>query len=691
MIAKVIRRAWHHGRGHGLRARARYIGCKAVGLVADWIAGGPADAPAQMAATCRQHRRNPNTAFVHLVLSWQVDEHPTPDQAFAAARHALKRLRADAHEALIGIHRDTGNAHVHILFSRVHPITGRLLNLWNDYKSLELACREIEVMQGWAQDNGRFEAVIDTTGPKRQVILQQKEPAYWVAKKLRRIAGALPRQSDFDTARGSGQMPLHLRLPERMITRIVDVVAGASDWPTLHDGLASYGLEYRAVPRGAVIAVRGTPDAIAASHLCPDLAMGRLRDRLGPFVVACNALDILHPNEAPTLGLSGKRADEASLFMSMPWIARGARSRMHANLLEPRQLRDIITGIRFADDTVQVTLEGDGWVRYADGAITINGKGLDVQSCLAACIIAQVQGWDEIAVKGETDIAPTMAMIADAMGMKVRSLNGRPMHAKADRTALPERLLGLTAPERKALTEHAEQLQRNTAARQARKEKRDRLLRTADATEAKIAAQLDEFPIAYRWVLLKGLRHALRAASVKRTDLRPAAQPLPARDAHRITGPILSTLRRRRLRPDHPALTFTAVDHILGPMIASGNRGQAVMGDLVNLPEAMTFLAHRDEGARICGYEVALIDTKPPTLGEIYGSRMTQGLLPTGGKSPRGELHLRTLADALDYMGIAMRHQLTLVSLGQHDREPAAAITGPAEPPAIEPGQDHDR
>lgn len=692
MIPKVIRRTWRHGRGHGLLARSRYVARKAIDLTTNWIAGRAQDAAVQMIATCRQHRRNPDTAFVHLVLSWQSDEHPTPDQAFVAARHALKRLGADGHEALFGVHRDTRNAYIHILFSRVHPITGRLLNLWDDYKILELACREIELLRGWPPDNGRFEAIPDASGSTPQVTLQSKGPAHWAAKKLRRIAGALPRPSDYDSARGTGQLPLNLRLPDQMLARIATLATHASDWHALHDGLAALGLEYRTVRRGAVIALSDTTDAIAASHLSPDLGMGRLQARLGPFVAARDAPVVPAPSGPTKLELRGKLADEVPPLKGLRWLARGTRSRLHASLFGHRHLRDIISGIRFSNEIVLVRLVEDGWVRSAGGTISIGDGHLAVQQCLVATILAQSKGWDEIAIRGEADIGATLIKVTAAMGLEVRSFNGRPVHGNLSRPVLPDGLLCLTEPERITLTGRAGKMIRNAAARQVWRERRERRLGMVETTVAGVAAHLDDMPAVHRRVKVQGLRRALRGVLKQRTDLRPAAEPLPARDAHKLTGPLLSAMRHQRLRPDHPALTFAVVDRILGPLIAAGHRGQTVMGDLVNLPQQMTFPAHRDEDARTCGYEFTLFDADQPTLGRIRGSRMTEGCLPTGGKSPQGKIHVDNLGEALGCMREAMRDRITLMSRGQHDRALEAENGRRAMPPPVsDPDQSHDQ
>ena len=96
---------------------------------------------------------------MHVVLSWQADEHPTERQQRDAVETVLKNLSRDGrdmseHQWIAVLHKETEQDHLHILINRVHPETGRAVAPeWVD-RSLHKAGREIEAAQGWRETPG---------------------------------------------------------------------------------------------------------------------------------------------------------------------------------------------------------------------------------------------------------------------------------------------------------------------------------------------------------------------------------------------------------------------------------------------------------------------------------------------------------------------------------------------------------
>ncbi|MDD2859666.1 MAG: relaxase/mobilization nuclease domain-containing protein [Acidiphilium sp.] len=96
---------------------------------------------------------------MHVVLSWQADEHPTERQQRDAVETVLKNLARDGrdmseHQWIAVLHKETDQDHLHILINRVHPETGRAVAPeWVD-RSLHRAGREIEAAQGWRETPG---------------------------------------------------------------------------------------------------------------------------------------------------------------------------------------------------------------------------------------------------------------------------------------------------------------------------------------------------------------------------------------------------------------------------------------------------------------------------------------------------------------------------------------------------------
>ncbi|WP_375139057.1 relaxase/mobilization nuclease domain-containing protein, partial [Klebsiella pneumoniae] len=95
-------------------------------------------------------------AVYHYILSWQEDENPSDDQVFDSVKHSLKRLGMEEHQYVAAIHRDTDNLHVHIAANRVHPVSYRAANVWNDADKLQRTCRELELKHGFKVDNGSW-------------------------------------------------------------------------------------------------------------------------------------------------------------------------------------------------------------------------------------------------------------------------------------------------------------------------------------------------------------------------------------------------------------------------------------------------------------------------------------------------------------------------------------------------------
>jgi hypothetical protein len=98
-----------------------------------------------MIDTARQSRRCEKPVYA-FSLAWHPDEE-TPDKAhmIETARKALAALGMQAHQALMIAHTDTAHPHVHVIVNRVHPDTGKAINLYKDQEKL----------QAWALDYER--------------------------------------------------------------------------------------------------------------------------------------------------------------------------------------------------------------------------------------------------------------------------------------------------------------------------------------------------------------------------------------------------------------------------------------------------------------------------------------------------------------------------------------------------------
>ncbi len=113
-------------------------------------------ASAEMRAAADANPRVKDPVY-HCILSWQAGEHPTDEQVIEAAKAAQKAVGMEGHQYVYAIHRDTDNAHVHMMLNRVHPDTAKSVYPDRDFYKLDKCMREVELKQGWAHDKGPHE------------------------------------------------------------------------------------------------------------------------------------------------------------------------------------------------------------------------------------------------------------------------------------------------------------------------------------------------------------------------------------------------------------------------------------------------------------------------------------------------------------------------------------------------------
>ena len=674
MIGKIVAlRKEIRSADHGLSARIDYVAAKATYLDTPRIPGGIPAAAAQMAATCRRHRRDPRTAFVHMVLSWQANENPSDDQARVAARRAMGRLGAEGHEAVIGVHRDTENVHVHAIISRMHPTSGRLADQWQDYARLELACREIELLQGWAPDNGRFAVEIDDGGGMRLV---PHPPEHWALKLAKRHAQAELRQGDVDQARSSGRLPLHLRLPIAVMTAIRLGVESAKTWAELQAGLARFGLGYRKAKRGAVIHLRGGSDAVAVSRMLPGQSHGRLAERLGPLPDH-ETLPLPMPPGETRLTIRGYGRGKSALIGRRPASARAQVGALHMALLEYPGLRERIDLIYLAAPCRMVSLIDGGWVADLGEVIRIGGPGAIRPRIEIALRMIEARGWKTLDLSTDSTIARALMRAAADRGIATLmppdpsgALLRVRLRRAAERSGPPVLPLPITA----APAARAEDMHRNDLRRTARRKDRAEKMHEADDWTERLEDDLADLPSDIRKTLIRATHAALREQAVADTDLRRGLtraapldlfpQPRPALHAAREIAPERITVKR---------MTFDMVcalhNHFAQRAKNDPNGRPLVFEDLLHPHPDLWLLTHRDRTGTICGYEYAIWADDKVRCGMVAGSTRAVGKLPQPLEET-GIAVVPSLAEAIDHLEMAMISGTQLMSIGGQTAPP---------------------
>ncbi len=100
-----------------------------------------------MIDTAKQSRRCEKPVYA-FSLGWHPEETPDKAHMIEAGREALKVLGMQDHQALMIAHTDTAHPHLHVIVNRVHPDTGKAINLYKDQEKLQAWALEYERMQG---------------------------------------------------------------------------------------------------------------------------------------------------------------------------------------------------------------------------------------------------------------------------------------------------------------------------------------------------------------------------------------------------------------------------------------------------------------------------------------------------------------------------------------------------------------
>jgi len=235
-------------------------------------------AAVEMEAVASQCRRLRAPADYHLVISWHEHEHPTPEQAFAAGRHALAALGMESHQYVLAVHGDTANVHLHVAVNRVDPETYRAVSPFRDYIALDRAMRETELAQGWSHDRGPTQ-VREIDG-REAVVLAFKEQTHG-----RGIDEPAPTQQKArDLASWSGDRPFTEWVREAAPALKETLGREGARLEDVQRTLADFGLELQRKGSGLVVVHHDDPQLVAkASQVARFLSREKLEQRVGPL------------------------------------------------------------------------------------------------------------------------------------------------------------------------------------------------------------------------------------------------------------------------------------------------------------------------------------------------------------------------------------------------------------------------
>ena len=426
MICEIIGKPGEPGSGAGADAFEPGIGyiCEKAGavLLRNLTSENWRDAVLEMRLTSELSRKV-RKPYYHLVLSWHEHEQPSNEQMLAAMAQMLEALGLDEHQAVIGTHHDREHRHVHAVVNTVHPTSGKAWSKSNDQQKAELACRQIELDQGWTADRGRFDVAVDEVNGRQIARLVPKPDEHWESKRAAREKGKRSKTAgQVKSEKRTGVPVLDATLPVPLREKFATVLDAASDWQGLHLALGRLGLRYEAFGSGARVAIIGAPPGGAgfakASSFGARFSIKRMEARLGQYQAPpsayCNDLKPIH---APQAGLQGWPAPEMEKATRAAEFKLTLLSRVYVGIhLHP----DIVGAIRFvdlADHPPQISFrDGSTVVDHGDNLST-SASTVNTQATMIAMAIAK--GWSRVQPTGDAAFIRDMAIAAAKAGLEV--------------------------------------------------------------------------------------------------------------------------------------------------------------------------------------------------------------------------------------------------------------------------------
>lgn len=114
----------------------------------------------------------------HYSLSWHPDQKPNREDMIEAGRSSLKALELEGYQAMMIAHHDEPHAHLHIIVNRVHPDTGKMVNI--DFDKMRLS----RWAEAYEKEHGRIyceKRVENNARREKGEYVQYRDPVIAVA------------------------------------------------------------------------------------------------------------------------------------------------------------------------------------------------------------------------------------------------------------------------------------------------------------------------------------------------------------------------------------------------------------------------------------------------------------------------------------------------------------------------------
>lgn len=424
MIGEVIKQKGEKGSGGGKDAfvpGVHYICGKATRVElrnlssGDWLNAG-----LEMLLTSELSPRV-QKPYYHVVLSWHALEHPTEDQMVEAMDHLIRTLGLDEHQVAMGTHPDTWQGHIHAAINRVHPTTGKTWSKSNDQQKIELACRELEVAQGWSHDRGRFDFEVKEVNGVATVSLLPNDDV-WAKKKQERAEGARqPSAGDIAFQKHNGVPSFNQDIPAALKKRFAQAAARAKDWDSFHRALVPLGLTYQRHGSGARVYLTGSEEFAKASAFGQAFSINTLQKQFGAYkappsnptrdprpihVEVAAIAETTFKDDGPTTKSAGFKLT----------LLRRVYTGLHLD-------EDIVSQIRFVDVSgkpPQVTFDDNSSI--VDHGTKISASAVTEATIKATVAMAKAKGWSGLVASGSPAYVRGIALEAAKAGIRARGV-----------------------------------------------------------------------------------------------------------------------------------------------------------------------------------------------------------------------------------------------------------------------------
>jgi len=220
----------------------------------------------------------------HLILTWPANENPKVDDIKGAADYVLEKMGLSDNQAVMSLHKDTNNLHLHMAVNRYNS-NHKLVDTGGGwYVNLMHKCsRELELRYDWQFQTGGIYEIQDGEVVK-------------ASEKTRISRGA----KNFETYTGQASEERKLQM---VCSKIFNL---AKSWPEIHEELAKQGVVLNQKGSGGILLVNNIE--VKLSSIGRDYSFGRLVKKFGEFEPAKDDISV--------------KPDPASIFnQAMPIIA----------------------------------------------------------------------------------------------------------------------------------------------------------------------------------------------------------------------------------------------------------------------------------------------------------------------------------------------------------------------------------